>query len=63
MGDDKSLLTLEALQDILALAIYNIKFSRERQKDKFLTYPDAEFLVGDNLLVRKSHKKYVGFKI
>ena len=31
VGNDKSLLSMDALQDIDALAVYNIKLSRERQ--------------------------------
>ena len=47
----KSLLALNALRDIYALAIHNIKLSRERQESQFLTYPIPEFYVGDNVLI------------
>ena len=51
MGDDKSLLAHDALRDINALAIHNIKLSRGRQPNQFLTYPVPEFDVGDKVLV------------
>ena len=36
MGDSKSLLALDDLRDIYALAIHNIKASKERQENQFL---------------------------
>ena len=38
--------------NIYALVIHNIKLSRKRKKDKFLTHPVPEFLAGDKVLVR-----------
>ena len=52
MGYDKSLHDLIALRDIYALAIKNIKLSRERQMDLFMTYPIPECNAGDKVLVR-----------
>ena len=52
LGDDKSLLVLDALKDKYALAIHKIKLSRERQANQFLTYPITEFNVGDKLLLQ-----------
>ena len=47
MGDQKSLLALNALRDVYAVAIHNIKLSRERQVNQISTYPVPEFLVED----------------
>ena len=52
VGDDKSLLALDELWDIYALAIHNIKQSREREADKFLKYPIPKCNVGDKVVVR-----------
>ena len=52
MGNDKDILALDAVQDIDALVIHNIKLSRERQQDKFPIYPVLEFHVGDKVLAR-----------
>ena len=52
IGNDKSLLVLDTLRDIYALAFHNIKLSREKEEDTFLTYPIPEFNVGDKVLVR-----------
>ena len=49
MGNDKSLLALDALWDIYALMI---NLARERQEDRFLTYHAPNVLVGDSILVR-----------
>ena len=51
MGDQQSLLALQASKDISMLAIHNIKLSRERQRKKFLSHPLPEFKVGDKVLV------------
>ena len=50
VGNDNSLLALDVLHDIYKLAILNIKLPRERQADKFPTYPISEFNVGDKVL-------------
>ena len=47
VGNDNSLPTLDALQDIYALVIYDIELSREKQANKFLIYLVHEFNVGD----------------
>ena len=47
IGSDKSLLTLDTLRDIFALAIHNIKLYRERQQDNFLINPVPKYLVYD----------------
>ena len=52
VGNDKSLLALDALWDIYALAIDNIELSIERQGYMFLTYIVPELNVGDKVLVR-----------
>ena len=52
IGNDKSSLALDAVQDIYALAIYNIKQSRQRQGNKFLPYPIPQFCIRDKVLVR-----------
>ena len=49
LGNDESLLALDALQDIYTLSVHNIKFSLERQEDKFLTYPVSDFNVRDSV--------------
>ena len=40
------------LSDIYTIAIHNIKLSRKRQADRFLTYPVPEFNAQDKVLVR-----------
>ena len=52
----KNLIALDALQDVYALVIHNLKLSRERQADKFLTYPIPEFNVGNKVLI-KNHTR------
>ena len=52
MSDDKSLLAVDALRDIYALTIHNIKLSGERQEHEFLTYPVTEFHVGNKMFIR-----------
>ena len=52
IGNDKSHFVLDALQDIYALVIHNIKLCREKQEDKFLTYCVSKAHVGDKVLVR-----------
>ena len=52
VDNDGSLLALDAVWDIYALAIHNIKLSRDRQADKFLTYTLTEFNFGDKVLLR-----------
>ena len=42
--------------DIDAIAIHNTTLYRERQADKFLTYPVPEFNVWDKVLVRNHTK-------
>ena len=54
MVDDNSLLTLDALRYIYALAVYNIKLFRVRQADQFPTYHISEFNVGDKVLVQNN---------
>ena len=49
MGDDQSLLALDNLRDVYALAIHNTKLSRERWTDLFMTYPILEFNVAEKL--------------
>ena len=49
IGNDESLLALDALRDIYALAFHNIKLSKEKQVDKFPAYPIPEFNVEDLL--------------
>ena len=58
LGNNNSLLALGAFKNIYALAIHNITLSRERQADKFPTYPMPEFNVEDKVLVR-NHTKHV----
>ena len=45
VGDYKSLHAVDAVWDVYALVIYNIKLSRERQAEKFVTYPVPELNV------------------
>ena len=52
MGNEKSLLALDALRDIYALAIHNIKLAMKNQESQFFTYPVPEFLVRDMVLLR-----------
>ena len=52
IGNDKTLFVLNALRDIHALVIHNIKLSRKRHSDKFLENYIPEFNVGDKVLVR-----------
>ena len=56
VGNDKSksLIVLDALRDISALMIHNSKLSRERQMDKFPTYPITVFNVEDRVLARNN---------
>ena len=49
---NESLLVLDAPSDMYALVIHNIKLSRKRQSDTFMTYPIPEFNVGDKVLIR-----------
>ena len=51
MGDNNSVLALDALRDMYALAIHNIKSSRKRQENQFPTCA-LEFHFRDNVLVR-----------
>ena len=45
-------IALDALWDIYALVIHNIKLSRERQVDNFLIYPVPKFNAGDKVVDR-----------
>ena len=47
MGDDRSLLVLDALWDIYILTIHYIRLSKEKQADQFLTYPVPELNTGE----------------
>ena len=52
IANEKSLLTLDILKDIYALAIHNIKPSRDRQEKQFMTFPVPEFLARHKVLIR-----------
>ena len=52
IGNENSILAMDVLCDIYTLVICNIKFSRERHENKFLTCPVLEFHVGEEVLVR-----------
>ena len=56
--NDKSILALDALSDIYALAMQNIELSRERQADKFLMYPMPNYNVQNKMLV-SNHRRDV----
>ena len=58
MDNDKCLFALDALWDIHALAIHNIKLSNERQWNQFPTYEVPEFVVGDKVLVGITQAMY-----
>ena len=53
MGCSKSPLALDALRDVYALAIHNIKLARERQGSWLPSYPVIKFYVGDKVLITK----------
>ena len=54
MGDYRHLLVLDALRNVCALAIHNIKLPKERLAVQFLTYPTPEFNVGDKVLAQNN---------
>ena len=52
IDDNESLLPLDALGHIYALAIHIIKLSQERKASQFPTYPIPKFHVGGKVLAR-----------
>ena len=50
MGNKNSILALDALRDIYALALYNIKLSCGRQESQFMTYYVLGSLIRDYIL-------------
>ena len=60
---NKSPFVLDVVWDIYALAIHNIKLSKDKETNKLLTYSVPEFNVIDKVLVQNDTRRFMRFEI